>query len=144
MTDRFVVAEMDIDIPIKTIVHPTDCSAFSTDAFAHALRIAIAAKADLHPLHVAKAENAAEMPAFPQAQRMLAQWGLILENDEPATVTWKLGTRVTNVKIDNQRVQLGVGIRSRSPRRPAGGGLCRCRYQYSRRSTTASGRSRQP
>jgi nucleotide-binding universal stress UspA family protein len=108
MTDRFVVAEMDIDIPIKTIVHPTDCSAFSTDAFAHALRIAIAAKADLHPLHVAKVENAAEMPPFPQAQRMLAQWGLIEENDEPATVTWKLGTRVTNVNIDNPRLEEGI------------------------------------
>jgi len=54
MPEPFLGAERDADIPIKTIVHPTDCSGFSSDAFAHALRIAIAAKADLYPLDVAK------------------------------------------------------------------------------------------
>jgi nucleotide-binding universal stress UspA family protein len=108
MTEQFLGAERDIDIPIKTIVHPTDCSGFSADAFAHALRIAIAAKADLHPLHVAKAEDTAEAPAFPQAQRMLAQWGLIGENDNPAIIAAKFGTRITNVKLDAQSPEKGI------------------------------------
>jgi len=96
-----------VDMPIRTIVHPTDCSGFS-DALAHALCIAIATKADLHPLHIAKDEDVAEAPKFQRAYRMLAQWGLIEENDNPATVATKLGIRITNVKIDAKSPDEGI------------------------------------
>jgi nucleotide-binding universal stress UspA family protein len=97
-----------VDMPIRTIVHPTDCSGFSSDALAHALCIAIATKADLHPLHIAKDEDVAEATKFPQAHRMLAQWGLIEENDDPATVAAKLGVRITNVRFDAKSPEEGI------------------------------------
>ncbi len=34
---------------VRNIIHPTDRADFSADAFAHALRIAVAAKADYIP-----------------------------------------------------------------------------------------------
>src|SRR5215469_2990726 len=37
---------------IRSIVHPTDFSDLSAAAFAHALRIALAARSKLHLLHV--------------------------------------------------------------------------------------------
>src|SRR6516164_6320297 len=97
-----------VDMPIKTIVHPTDCSGFSSDALAHALCIAIATKADLHPLHIAKDEDVAEAQKFPRAHRMLAQWGLIEENDNPANVAAKLGIRITNVRFDAKSPEEGI------------------------------------
>jgi len=97
-----------VDMPIRTIVHPTDCSGFSSDALAHALCIAIATKADLHPLHIAKDEDVAEAPKFQRAYRMLAQWGLIEENDNPATVAAKLGIRITNVSFDAKGPEEGI------------------------------------
>jgi hypothetical protein len=41
-----------MNFALQSIVHPTDFSDLSARAFAHALRIAIAAKSALHALHV--------------------------------------------------------------------------------------------
>ena len=42
---------------IRTIVHPTDFSDTSMEAFIHALRIAVTLKANLSILHVAVAND---------------------------------------------------------------------------------------
>ena len=68
---------------LRSIVHPTDFSDLSATAFAHALRIALAARCKLYLLHVSQ-YDAAEALAFPQAQRLLAQWGLSEEDDAAA------------------------------------------------------------
>ncbi len=47
---------MNGDTP-KSIVHPTDLSFASQDAFAHALRIAVACKSMLHILHIEAPET---------------------------------------------------------------------------------------
>src|SRR5215831_11721047 len=67
---------------IRSIVHPTDFSDLSTAAFAHALRIALAAKSKLHLLHVSQ-YDAHETLAFPHAQALLVQWGLTQEGNPP-------------------------------------------------------------
>ncbi len=67
---------------IRSIVHPTDFSDLSAAAFAHALRIALAARSKLQLLHVSQ-YDAAEALAFPHARRLLAQWGLSDEDDPP-------------------------------------------------------------
>ena len=86
---------------IRSIVHPTDFSDLSAAAFAHALRIALAARSKLHLLHVSQ-YDANEVLAFPHAQRLLAQWGLSHEDDPPWTIASKLGIEVDNIRIKLQ------------------------------------------
>ena len=86
---------------IRSIVHPTDFSDLSAAAFAHALRIALAARSKLHLLHVSQ-YDANEALAFPHAQRLLAQWGLSHEDDPPWTIASKLGIEVENIRIKLQ------------------------------------------
>src|SRR6516162_8009222 len=86
---------------IRSIVHPTDFSDLSAAAFAHALRIALAARSKLHLLHVSQ-YDANEALAFPHAQRLLAQWGLSHEDDPPWTIASKLGIEVDNIRIKLQ------------------------------------------
>jgi len=86
---------------IRSIVHPTDFSDLSAAAFAHALRIALAARSKLHLLHVSQ-YDAAEALAFPHAQRLLAQWGLSGEDDPPWMIANKLGIEVENIRIKLQ------------------------------------------
>jgi nucleotide-binding universal stress UspA family protein len=86
---------------IRSIVHPTDFSDLSAAAFAHALRIALAARCRLHLLHVSQ-YDAAEALAFPLAQRLLSQWGLSDEGDPPWVVASKLGIEVDNIRLKLQ------------------------------------------
>src|SRR5215468_7107667 len=86
---------------IRSIVHPTDFSDLSAAAFAHALRIALAARCRLHLLHVSQ-YDAAEVLAFPHALRLLAQWGLSAADDPPWVVASKLGIEVDNIRLKLQ------------------------------------------
>jgi len=86
---------------LRSIVHPTDFSDLSATAFAHALRIALAARCKLYLLHVSQ-YDAAEALAFPQAQRLLAQWGLSEEDDAAWVVAGKLGIEVENIRLKLQ------------------------------------------
>src|SRR5919198_55940 len=86
---------------IRSIVHPTDFSDLSAAAFAHALRIALAARCRLHLLHVSQ-YDAAEALAFPHAQRLLAQWGLSADDDPPWVIASKLGIEVDNIRLKLQ------------------------------------------
>jgi nucleotide-binding universal stress UspA family protein len=86
---------------IRSIVHPTDFSDLSAAAFAHALRIALAARCRLHLLHVSQ-YDAAEALAFPHAQRLLAQWGLSDDDDPPWVIASKLGIEVDNIRLKLQ------------------------------------------
>src|SRR6516225_7644048 len=86
---------------IRSIVHPTDFSDLSAAAFAHALRIALAAKSKLHLIHVSQ-YDATEALAFPHAQRLLAQWGLSDANDPPWVIAGKLGIEVDNIRVKLQ------------------------------------------
>jgi nucleotide-binding universal stress UspA family protein len=92
---------------IHSIAHPTDFSDLSGKAFAHALRIAVAAKSMLHVLHVVERDKF-EADAFPQVRAMLAQWGLI-DDDEPSpAIATKLGIRVSNVRLEAHRPVDGI------------------------------------
>ena len=86
---------------LRSIVHPTDFSDLSATAFAHALRIALAARCKLYLLHVSQ-YDAAEVLAFPHAQRLLAQWGLSEEDDAAWVVAGKLGIEVENIRLKLQ------------------------------------------
>lgn len=80
---------------IESIFHPTDFSAASEIAFAHALRIALACHSELNMLHVAP-DGAADWDQFPAVRTVLARWGLIPVNS-PKRVVAELGIDVTKV-----------------------------------------------
>ena len=86
-------------MPQKIIVHPTDFSAPSDKAFAHALRIAIATRSKLYLVHVAESKYD-EYDGFPHIRRALAAWGLMNENDPPARAVGTLGIQVKKIGLE--------------------------------------------
>jgi len=91
---------------IRSIVHPTDFSPLSSAAFAHALRIAVAAKCKLQALHVV--EPGAADAGFPHVKRLLVQWGLLGEDASPTDVFAKLGLIWQNITLDAQHPAQGI------------------------------------
>jgi nucleotide-binding universal stress UspA family protein len=88
--------------PIRSIVHPTDFSATSMEAFFHALRIAVTLKAHLSILHVAAAADDRDWMAFPQVRTVLARWGMMEEHEPTAAICEKLGIHVSKIELAPQ------------------------------------------
>ncbi len=91
----------------RSIVHPTDFSDLSGAAFAHALRIALAFNSKLNVLHVTP-QNSGGALAFPQARRLLAQWGLSDADEPPWITAEKLGIEIHNSHITGQQPTQGI------------------------------------
>ncbi len=87
--------------PIRTIVHPTDFSEASAEAFAHALRIALVEKSTLFLLHAAEPGDGTDWRQFPHVRATLARWGL-MDEDAPAHAVGKLGIRVAKLGLTPQ------------------------------------------
>jgi len=72
------------DVPVLDFVdnvfHPTDLTEASDVAFAHALRIALAAKARLDIFHVTKRKNGNTVHEFPKIMDTLREWNAIPED----------------------------------------------------------------
>ena len=77
---------------VQSIFHPSDFSEASEVAFAHALKIALVAKADLTVLHVA-ASPGAEWQDFPGVRDMLERWKFI-HSGSPKSAVGRLGIEV--------------------------------------------------
>ena len=84
---------------IRTIVHPTDFSEASAEAFAHALRIALAEEATLYLLHVAEPDDDTDWSQVPHVRATLARWHLI---DDGAAAVGELGIRVAKLGLAPQ------------------------------------------
>lgn len=84
------------------IIHPTDFSAESMNAFAHALKISLTAKCKLYIVHVADRENADDWHAFPQVRQILARWRLLDAHVPTAAIFERLGVEVAKVEIEPQ------------------------------------------
>jgi nucleotide-binding universal stress UspA family protein len=80
---------------IDSILHPSDFSAASEVAFAHALKVALLAKAQLTVMHVSPSMTAA-WTDFPGVRETLARWGL-LPQDSPRAAVPALGIDVQKV-----------------------------------------------
>lgn len=80
--------------PITSVFHPTDFTHGNDSAFAHALRIALAAKCDLSLLHVQEDHADAAWDDFPSIRETLSQWGVLPADATHEDVT-RLGVRVT-------------------------------------------------
>jgi hypothetical protein len=68
------------DRPLQSVVHPTDFSQAGLDAFAHALRLAVAAKSHFHILHIDREDE-------------LAAWGMIAPDAPRSAVASELGLK---------------------------------------------------
>lgn len=64
-------------IGYESVLHPTDFHPDAENAFAHAVRIALAAKALLSVIHVGELKKGARWEAFPHVRPMLTRWGLL-------------------------------------------------------------------
>ncbi len=64
-------------IQIQRIHHPTDFSRESEVAYHHALRLAVASRANLDILHVDHRAHAMEWLEFPCVNETLEQWGMV-------------------------------------------------------------------
>jgi nucleotide-binding universal stress UspA family protein len=80
---------------VESIFHPSDFSEASEVAFAHALKIALVARANLTVLHVA-ASPSAEWQDFPGVRAMLERWNVI-PGGSPKSAVGRLGIEVHKV-----------------------------------------------
>ena len=79
-------ASQEYSVPlIDSILHPSDFSAASEVAFAHALKAALIAQAQLTVMHVSPGMTA-EWTDFPGVRETLARWGLLPQKSPRAAV----------------------------------------------------------
>jgi len=83
------------EIKVESVFHPSDFSQASEVAFAHALKIALVAKATLTVLHV-QAGSGTEWQDFPGVRDTLERWGLIPKGG-PKSAVAQLGIGVEKV-----------------------------------------------
>ena len=83
------------EIKVESIFHPSDFSAASEVAFAHALKIALVTGAKLRMLHVAENPHA-EPEDFPGIRDTLERWKLIPEGS-PKSAVGRLGLDIRKV-----------------------------------------------
>ena len=89
-------ASQEYSVPIiDSILHPSDFSAASEVAFAHALKAALITKAQLTVMHVSPGMTT-EWTDFPGVRDTLARWGL-LPQDSPRSAVPTLGIDVRKV-----------------------------------------------
>jgi nucleotide-binding universal stress UspA family protein len=85
-----------INTPLESIMHPTDFSAAGLDAFAHALRLAVAAKTLFYLVHVeGDTEQQDDWKHFPRVREMLAAWGMIAPDAPKSAVAKELSLMVS-------------------------------------------------
>src|SRR5262245_49993199 len=95
------------DLPIlQHVFHPSDFSAASETAFAHALKAALSAKATLTIFHVSpdRNENWTEIPGVRQT---LERWGILPKNS-PRSAVPELGIQVRKIVAQDKDPVKGV------------------------------------
>lgn len=99
---------MNGDTP-RSIVHPTDLSFASLDAFAHALRIAVDCKSMFHILHIEAPESEEDdWDRFPQVREMLARWKMISPTATRAEAAEQLGVKFVKATVESESPVAGV------------------------------------
>jgi len=83
---------------IERIFHPTDFTPASDMAFNHALKLAIALKADLTILHTDEVPHDRSWSEFPRVRQTLERWRLLPPNS-PREAIYDLGVDVAKVTL---------------------------------------------
>ena len=98
---------------VESIVHPTDFSASSERAFAHALAIALLRRTRLMLLHVG---SDPEWDKFPAVRRTLERWQLLEPGSSQTQVLEQCGIRVAKLEIPGRSTAAAVaGYLDRDP-----------------------------
>jgi nucleotide-binding universal stress UspA family protein len=96
-------------IALNAILHPTDFTAASEVAFAHALKLALEAKAKLYIVHTEpRPPEAVDWDAFPGVRRMLARWGLLDADAAPAAVAEQHGIAIRKLDVFDRDPARGI------------------------------------
>lgn len=84
-------------LSLQTVFHPSDFTPGDEGAFAHALKVALAAKAELNIFHANSDEDDVDWDDFPSVRRTLEKWGMLPEGGTKEDVR-RLGLDVHKVK----------------------------------------------
>jgi nucleotide-binding universal stress UspA family protein len=86
---------------IASVVHPTDFSAASQRAFAHAMAVALIRRARLTLLHVSN-DGGGEWSGFPAVRQTLERWHLLQPGSTQAEVATQVGVKVKKVTVSSR------------------------------------------
>ncbi|MGE5445926.1 MAG: universal stress protein [Ignavibacteriales bacterium] len=81
---------------LKSIFHPSDFSQASKVAFAHALKLALIAKAELSILHIASKTEDVHWTDFPGVRQTLERWGILPKGSSKEDVV-RMGLQVQKI-----------------------------------------------
>jgi nucleotide-binding universal stress UspA family protein len=98
-----------INTPLESIIHPTDFSPAGLDAFAHALRLAVAAKSLFYIVHIQREIELDDWKHFPRVREMLAAWGMIAPDAPQSAMARELGLMVKKAIVNFDDPVRGVG-----------------------------------
>lgn len=84
-------------LPFHRIFHPTDFSAESAVAFAHALKLALIAKVELTIMHVDPTISREDFEDFPRIRPILTRWGILPEGSSKQQVA-ELGVTIRKIR----------------------------------------------
>ncbi len=95
--------------PAEAILHPTDFSEASDLAFAHALAIAVANRAQLTIMHVMPdREDTVAWHEFPSVRRTLVRWGYLEQGSSRRDVSKKLGVKVEKTFMVGENIPRAI------------------------------------
>ncbi len=94
------------DMPfVQSVLHPSDFSPASADAFANALAIALRRRTRLSLFHVVAKDEAVDVLSdFPAVRGTLERWGILQKGSAQADVLRQLGVGVTKVNMRSGNV----------------------------------------
>ncbi len=93
---------------LQSIAHPTDFSAASAQAFAHALRLALDTNSRLTLLHVTEKASHSDWASYPHVRETLVRWGLLREGTPRAELEARLGIKVAKIEIRHRDPAMGL------------------------------------
>lgn len=97
------------------ILQPTDFSEASELAFAHALKLALLTRGQLHVLHVSRDDSPVRWRTFPGVREALERWG-VLPAGSPAAAVGELAIDVQKVDaVGDDPVSVTLGFLERHP-----------------------------
>lgn len=95
------------------LLHPTDFSRDGVPAFVHALRLAVAFRANLDLLHADRADENAGWAEFPGVRDTLSLWGMLPPRAPPEAVA-ALGLGIRKVRMRDADPVRAIGAAARS------------------------------
>jgi len=98
------------DTELESIVHPTDFSRAGLDAFAHALRLAVAAKSLFYIVHIEGDTEQGDWKHFPRVRETLAGWRMVSSDAPQSAVARELGLMVKKEVVKFNDPVRGVGV----------------------------------